>query len=358
MAKSSFLHRMFRPISRLTFLFTFLVILAGSVVRTTESGMGCPDWPKCFGYYIPPTDPSQVEFHANQPYTKGMMVIVNDTLWRATSSFTSKATFERSTWEKYPKHDYAEFYVQKTWIEYINRLLGAIMGIFVLGTVVSAFFQTHKKGLQIALGIGVLLFTGFQAWLGALVVASNLAPIKITVHMLAALLLLAVIQWMIEINSAEHRPYPRKTSDKLLLPLTLVALAFTIIQVLIGTQVREAVDTIANEFGHEQRELWIEQLPSSFLIHRAFSLLILALSTVIVMRAKKSGIPELSRLATLSGFIVLAEVAVGLSLALFDIPKAAQPLHLVLASMLFSAQFAILLLLSRKSHEGSAAISK
>src|SRR5476651_2084108 len=110
----------FRKINLLTIALLFVLILAGGVVRATGSGMGCPDWPKCFGYYIPPTNPSQVEFHENQSYKKGMMIIVNDTLWRATTDFTSEKTFLHANWEKYPLHDYAKFFLRQTWTEYVN----------------------------------------------------------------------------------------------------------------------------------------------------------------------------------------------------------------------------------------------
>ena len=52
----------------------FLVIAAGATVRMTGSGMGCPDWPKCFGYLIPPTSIEEITWKPNQSYDKGVMV--------------------------------------------------------------------------------------------------------------------------------------------------------------------------------------------------------------------------------------------------------------------------------------------
>ena len=61
----------------------YLVVIAGSVVRVTGSGMGCPDWPRCFGHLVPPTDVEVLLIAPGKSFHKGQMVIHHDTLWVA-----------------------------------------------------------------------------------------------------------------------------------------------------------------------------------------------------------------------------------------------------------------------------------
>ena len=122
----------FTKIAKITLLLIYLVIIACAVVRMTGSGMGCPDWPKCFGYYIPPTEQSQLEFKPNHEYKKGIVIIKDEALVVAKSNFTSSNSFESYNWEPYTKHDYAVFNPTHTWVEYINRLLGALAGLATL----------------------------------------------------------------------------------------------------------------------------------------------------------------------------------------------------------------------------------
>ena len=176
-----------------SFILVLLVIFAGSMVRMTGSGMGCPDWPKCFGYLIPPTTEKDVFWKSNFNYKKGVMILRNEKFYSAKIDFLSSNEFMSSNWLEYTKHDYNEFSVMNTWFEFINRFIGAIAGLSTLIMFLFSFnFLKTKPGVTIMSFI-VLLSMLFQAWLGKLVVDSNLSPYKITFHMLMAIVILSLI---------------------------------------------------------------------------------------------------------------------------------------------------------------------
>ena len=118
----------FLGLSKTALVLVYLVIVAGALVRMTGSGMGCPDWPKCFGYYIPPTDIKELLYQPNHNYSTDQVIIKDSKLWVANHDFISTSTFENKQWRPYTKHDYAIFNAVETWIEYINRLAGAVAG--------------------------------------------------------------------------------------------------------------------------------------------------------------------------------------------------------------------------------------
>ena len=180
---------LYRPAIITSLVLVYLVIAAGAVVRMTGSGMGCPDWPKCFGYLIPPTERAQLNWKPNHEYQQGEVIIVTESLRVASHDFHSQEQYNASNWEPYTQHDYALFNATHTWIEFINRLLGALAGLTTLVLLISALFH-FKSDLWAPLGsLAVVLGMGFQAWLGKTVVDSNLLPYKITIHMAMALLI-------------------------------------------------------------------------------------------------------------------------------------------------------------------------
>ena len=188
-------------------ILVYLVIAAGAIVRMTGSGMGCPDWPKCFGYLIPPTERSQLDWKAEYSYKKGQVIIVNKNLRVAPKNFTSNIAYAPKNWAPYTKHDYAIFNPTHTWIEFLNRVLGAIAGLATLFLLISAIFRYKKDVLATIISFLIVLSMGFQAWLGKTVVDSNLAPYKITVHMVMALLIVVFILYLI-FKTKTHLPEP------------------------------------------------------------------------------------------------------------------------------------------------------
>ena len=176
-----------------SFLLVLLVIFAGSMVRMTGSGMGCPDWPKCFGYLIPPTTEKDVFWKSNFNYKKGVMILRDEKFYSSKIDFLSSNEFMSSNWLEYTKHDYNEFSVMNTWFEFINRFIGAIAGLSTVIMFLFSFNFLKTKPVVTIMSFIVLLSMLFQAWLGKLVVDSNLSPYKITVHMLMAIVILSLI---------------------------------------------------------------------------------------------------------------------------------------------------------------------
>lgn len=304
----------------------------------TGSGMGCPDWPKCFGYYIPPTERSELEFQPDRDYKKGQVIILDETLKVASKNFKSTSSYNPANWENYEKHDYAIFNPTHTWVEYINRLTGALAGIAVL---IMAFLSLKKfklkKRIPILSWLCVFMM-GFQAWLGATVVYSVLSPVKITLHMVMALVIVAVLIYLLKISSEKET---EQFSTKSFQNLLIVAAIFTLIQVVMGTQVRQFVDEQVRSFGYNAKSIWLANPDTIFYVHRSFSILVLGVNALLWWKNRKLNL-NLNRINMVM-VLILLEVATGIAMYNFDFPFLSQPLHLVIASLLFGLQFYLLM---------------
>ena len=192
---------MFRKSVLIALIFVYLVIIAGAVVRMTGSGMGCPDWPKCFGYVIPPTEEGELLWQPNKAYRTGQVIIVDETLQVAASDFITGDTYNDTNWNLYEKHDYAVFNPLHTWVEYINRLVGALAGVAVFVMAILSFWQWKKSRRRVLLSWLSVFLMGFQGWLGATVVYSVLAPVRITLHMIVALIIVGVLMYLLFASS-------------------------------------------------------------------------------------------------------------------------------------------------------------
>ncbi len=314
-------------------ILVYLVIAAGAIVRMTGSGMGCPDWPKCFGYLIPPTERSQLDWKAEYAYKKGQVIIVNKNLRVAPKDFTTNIAFAPKNWAPYTKHDYAIFNPTHTWIEFLNRVLGAIAGLATLFLLISAIFRYKKDILATIISFLIVISMGFQAWLGKTVVDSNLLPYKISIHMGMAFLILLFLIFLLERKNKFIKKLPNSITFKLLVVISLI---LTIIQICMGTQVRQFVDGQIHYWGLESPTKWLAEAPFLFYFHRSFSLIVLLVHLAIAfILFKYRFIPKV-----FLGIILLIglEILTGIWMYYFDFPYSSQPIHLLLASLLFGAQ--------------------
>ena len=306
----------FIRLTQITLVFVYLVIIAGAVVRASGSGMGCPDWPKCFGSWIPPTDVSQLPENYKEIYAG-------------------------------EHHAVAEFNALNTWVEYINRLLGAILGFLIFSQLIASFkFRKINKSIVILSFIEFVLI-GFQGWLGAKVVSSNLAPVKITIHMVAALVILSVALLIIhKAKQIKNSPSENNISP-LLKKISIVVLLLTFIQIMLGTQVREEVDVLLKNI--DIRNHIIDNLGASFKIHRTFSIAIFLLNTWFVFKILKDNSSNIlkSKAKLVFGILVL-ELIAGIALSYFALPAFVQPFHILLACIVYALQFVITLRLFGK----------
>ena len=328
----------FHTIAKISLVLVYLVIIAGAVVRMTGSGMGCPDWPKCFGHLIPPTDESELQWKPDQVYQKGQVIILNESLQVAKEDFVSGNQLELEHWEPYTKHDYAEFNPWHTWIEFINRLFGALAG---LGTLVLAIVSIGywKKKKSITLLSWLVVFgMGFQAWLGATVVYSVLDPFRITLHMVMALLIVALLLYLVFISKKKRKNY--RYNAKTVVFLSIV-FGLTLVQIVLGTQVRQFVDEQITEVGEIAKNLWLHQPSMSFYIHRSFSIIVVLFNLYLAYRIYKLnlGLTKINWVL----LILLIEIITGMAMFYWDFPFMSQTMHLVLASLLFGVQFYLVL---------------
>ncbi|MDC0434366.1 COX15/CtaA family protein [bacterium] len=299
----------------LTIATIYTLIMVGGIVRATGAGMGCPDWPTCFGQWVPPTHESQLPENYQQIYAD---------------------------------RGYAEtaFNVRKTWTEYLNRLLGVFTGFTILLTLLFSLPFRRTEPRVFWYSFAGFILVGVQGWLGARVVASNLMVGMITIHMLLAQVIVGiVIAALVRSERQSYKTINVEGMPRLFYPLMLVAMGAGLLQLVMGTQVREAMDLIARSHDHGNRHLWVDNLPLVFALHKYYSVALVALNAWLAYAVlTHSNSALLRRLSiALVGFLIGA-IAIGMSMDRLHMPIFSQPMHLWLASLIFGTQLAILLI--------------
>lgn len=333
--------------AKITLILIYLVIIAGATVRMTGSGMGCPDWPKCFGYYIPPTQVEELLWEPYHDYEKGQVIIKDNKLWVANKDYTSTEMYEPSYWDEYTKHDYAEFNPMHTWVEYINRLCGALAGLACLVLFIKSFsYWKTKKSVVLWSGI-VLFLLGFNAWLGATVVFSVLSPVKITTHMIAALINVAALIYTIYLAKGNKAYFTKY--DRSFYIFAWITMILSLIQIGLGTQVRQFIDEQTRN-GIVDVALWLETPDVNFYVHRTFSFVIFFANLYLFLRNKRLNLG--SKKVNWVMVLLIAEIITGILMYYVHFPFGTQAAHLVLAAMMYGLQMSMILEMKKdKTHE-------
>ena len=336
----------FINVNRITIIALFLVIIAGGVVRSTGSGMGCPDWPKCFNRIIPPTDVSQLPAGYEAHYIEGT-VEKNQRFAKIIDFFGYSEMAEKI------RHDksilvHEEFNAAKTWTEYINRLVGVIAGFALLFNAIYSFIYVKSKPSIFIWSVLNVFLVVIQAWLGSIVVSTNLMPWIITVHMLLALLIVGVSIYTFYVaTTLRNKTILVNYPSSGLKAMAIVSLIIILIQVVFGTEVREAVDHLNAE--GLAREKWIESIGDNYTIHRILGYVTLVITVLFFFLVKNrfSNASIQSQYAWVILILVLLQMLSGIILARFAVPAFAQTTHLVIASLFFGAQYYLMLLMTK-----------
>ncbi|MEN9742820.1 MAG: hypothetical protein RLZZ65_625 [Bacteroidota bacterium] len=318
--------RLFLRFQWVVLILIFLVVFAGSFVRMSGSGMGCPDWPKCFGKWVPPTELTELPADYQEAY-----LLKRQKKVEKFCRLLDKMGFDQTAQKilKDPEvYKEEAFNPRKTWTEYLNRLAGFLAGNAMLLSFFWLLIFYRKRKWLLLTGINLILM-GLEAWFGSIVVATNLVPWTITVHLFLALVIIGLQLYFL--HSLKNKTTENLPQEKSFQWLNWLILAITFYQMFLGTQVREAIDALVKK-GYSRAE-WIEQLGVPFLIHRSFSWLVLILLSYLFWQNRKKW--HYSRINT-AFYLLAAELSTGVALAYADMPGLVQTAHLVFASILFA----------------------
>ncbi len=299
----------------ITITATLILIFVGGLVRAAGAGLGCPDWPHCFGSWIPPTDASQLP-----------------------------AEFDAS-----------KFNVFQTWTEYINRLVGVIVGLLIFWTLVRSFSLRKEKPVVFWGSLLAFILVGFQGWLGGVVVKTELEAWIITTHMITALVIVSLLIYTAFLGSKEKLKFQlTPLQNKQFLMTGVFMLASTLTQIVIGTQVREGIDIATKNFPEMPRTDWLAQVGTIDFVHRisAFGVLAIAIYLFAIVNKMNSHY-QFQKLARINLNLVVLQMAFGIGLAYFGMPAPLQVLHLFFASLTVCIQFFFILLVKNSFAESN-----
>lgn len=305
-----------QKLALLSIVLLIVLIFAGAVVRVTGSGLGCPDWPTCWGEFIPPTSIEQVD----ESYLEKKLPRFKKSAER----------FGRDPDEITVERLLEEYDPVQTWIEFTNRLLAlpVLLANFLL------MIACLRSQIMPKLGVSAFALVIISALTGIVVVASGLRSGVVTIHMALAFLQLFVLTYL---YWAGVRPGSLRTQIAgPSRPQVMILLSCVMIEWAMGSQIREVTDRLMMEQGIASRGSWIDEISESliYLIHRSFSWSILIAALWLGYKSRWKG--KIPRLVL---GLVFALMLMGLILSSSGIHAVVQVLHVGVAGGLVAAVY-------------------
>lgn len=305
-----------------------LLFLLGGLVRVTGSGMGCPDWPRCFGLVAPPTCSCQLPPDYQKIFLRKRLAKVE----RFARLLDKAGLHEKATALRNDKTILIpeEFNAFKAWTEYINRVFGVISGLLALAFALLALFGHFGRRVVLFSGLGLISLV-INAWLGSVVVATNLLPGLVTLHFMFSFLCVFFFMYAIHLTKPIQVSYPTRPGRIIWITLFVVVMA----EVLLGALARENVEflkqtgtLVAGDGMLDYRGMeWF------FTIHRLMPAFLFVLSLLAGLQQRRKGSRAAMPLLVFAA-VCLLQIALGATNIVFVLPPATQVLHIVAGSIL------------------------
>lgn len=275
---------------------TYLLILVGSLVRASGAGLGCPDWPRCFGSWIPPASVEALP----------------------------------------PQFNPSQFNPRLMWTEYLNRLLGVTVGFLILATAISAWRHHRREPRILWTTIAAFLLVGYEGWLGGRVVAHELAPWIVTAHLIVAIIIVQLLLYaMLTAFDESRRNAGASPASQAVNWPYLLLIGLTLVQAAFGTQVRGRIDH-AMDAG-VARDAALATVGQLDYLHRDLAFAVVIGATVLTLWLFRRRSPSI-QWAYLVLALAVAQIGLGLFMAYGSLLPAAQVGHVTLASLLLGAE--------------------
>ena len=281
----------FRAAVRLLLGATIGLVVIGVIVRATDSGMGCPDWPLCYGQIIPPTT------------------------------------------------DSGDVIAYKAWLEWIHRAIAAVIGLIVLAVVALALRNLKgRRSLQGA-SIALLALVLFQAWLGRQTVLESNSGASVTAHLASAMAFVGLQVWVLARSGyAETLGGIRRASGSVVAPIVAAGAIYALL--LFGSNVT-GTDTglLYPDWPLMGGTLFppITELSTPMILHRYATAIValILISALWIVRREKGSPARVRQLLTYAAAVFAVQCVIGAVQIFTKLAPWTQTLHVALATIIW-----------------------